>query len=357
MTSPHKTYIAGIGMITSIGANAAMTFASVNAGISGYSISEYSNMQGYPITLASVPDEVFSTTNIETDTGNYYCKLYDRIIKMAIISIKEALSNHQLTHTIPLILTLPEDKDSNNYIPKELLIKNLIDKKNLPLQKDKIHCVTVGRSGGIQALEVAQHLLSDNNIEYVLVGGSDSYHSLARLYDLDDDERLLAPNRKDGFAPGEGAGFLLLTSNRKKAINYKSNIIALLPPGSSKENGHLYSTKTYKGDGLDKAFKLALLGCKESSVNSIFSSMNGENHWAKEYGVATMRNKKILADNFVTEHPADCYGDLGVASGSVLVAMSVLSLFKKQNDVSQLVYSSSDSEWRSAIRLEKLAYT
>lgn len=356
MINNMKTYISDMGVITSIGVNARTTFAAVNAGISGYKISDYSNIDGYPITMASVPDEVFQITNIEEDTASYYCKQFDRIIKIAVISLREALSKYIANCPVPLVLTMPEEKDARNYISKSLLVKNLIKQKDLPLDKNNIYFVPKGRAGGIQGFEIVQHLLNDKGFNYVLTGGSDSYESISRLYDLDENERLLAENRYDGFAPGEGAGFILLTNNKEKALNRNNNIISVLPPGTSMEEGHLYSLLTYKGNGLDTAFKLALIGCKQGSVSTVYSSMNGENHWAKEYGVACMRNKNHLADNYKIMHPADCYGDLGVATGSVLVAMSALSLFKNTEQAAQLVYSSSDTEWRSAIRLEKTDY-
>ena len=82
--------------------------------------------------------------------------------------------------------------------------------------------------------------------------------------------------------------------------------------------------------------------------------MNGENHWAKELGVAFTRNKTAFVDTVKTEHPADILGDTGSATASLLIALAAKDLYKNNNANQYLVYSSSDTIKRGAIVLEKL---
>jgi len=88
-------------------------------------------------------------------------------------------------------------------------------------------------------------------------------------------------------------GFLLLTRHPERALTQSNHIIALCPPGSSQEPGHLLSDETYRGDGLDAAFKQALSEHAGEGIHTIYASMNGENYWAKEFGVAYLRNKPL----------------------------------------------------------------
>ena len=85
--------------------------------------------------------------------------------------------------------------------------------------------------------------------------------------------------------------------------------------------------------------------------------MNGENHWAKEYGVASLRNKNMFKEAIQIQHPADCYGDLGSATGSVLIALAAENLLKSNDAKSHLVYSSSDTAKRGAVVIEKISIT
>lgn len=358
-----KAYIAGIGTITSIGADAPSTAAAVNAGVSGYQRSSFFNKQGKPMTLATVPTDVFSLVDIETDTGAYYSAQYDHIIKMAVIALSEALRSaaekQLIKHPVPLILALPEEREKKNYIPIDLLIHNLLKQAYLPLKQEWIHCLATGRAAGIQGLELALNTLYEQGHDYVLIGGSDSYWNAARLGALDKDERVLASNRMDGFAPGEGAGFLLLTRHPEQALFHNNAIIALSPPGISEEPGYIYASpdKIYRGDGLDQAFKGALKDHSGADIQHTYSSMNGEHYWAKEFGVALLRNQSHFKDPTIMLHPADCYGDLGAAAGPALVGLAATHLLKQPGIGSHLVYSASDGPFRAAVRVEKITTT
>jgi len=135
MSTQQKAYIAGIGMITPVGFNAAMTAASVNAGISGYQVSRFFNQQRQQITMSCIPDEVYASMEVEIDEGSHYCAQYDHIIKMALLALREAISGRSIDKPIPLVLALPEGANNDNYIPPELLITNLLKQKDLPLRQ------------------------------------------------------------------------------------------------------------------------------------------------------------------------------------------------------------------------------
>ncbi len=354
MAQPQRLYIAGIGMITSVGADTAMTAASVKAGVSGYQVSRFFNQKQQPVTMSCIPNEIFSAMDIDIDEGHSYSAQYDRIIKMAILALREAISEKEIEQPVPLVLAMPDEHDSGYYIPPELLMANLIKQKDLNLKSDSIRFSSTGRAAGIQALDLAIHYLFEQGESYVLLGGSDSYWNAARICHLDNSGRLLALNQMDAFVAGEGAGFILLTSQPERAMSHNNQILSLFQFGDGQEAGHLYSDKPYTGDGLDQAFKCALSGYTGEGVDTIYSSMNGENHWAKECGVAIMRNKKWIKDDMQIEHPSDCLGDLGVATGTVLIGLAAQNMLQASEPNTHLVYSSSDGAWRAAVRMEKL---
>jgi 3-oxoacyl-[acyl-carrier-protein] synthase-1 len=129
--------------------------------------------------------------------------------------------------------------------------------------------------------------------------------------------------------------------------------IALYPPGIANEPGHLNSDLPYKGEGLDRAFKKALLNHQQYNISAIYSSMNGENFWAKEFGVAQLRNKAAFNEQVKVQHPAENFGDVGAATAPVLLALAAENLWQDQQAKTCLVYSSSDNEKRGAIVIEK----
>lgn len=350
----RKLYIAGMGMITPVGWNVPMTVAAVNAGISAYAASGYANQQGQAITMAGVPASVFFESEAQIDEGVWYSELHDHIIKMAIIAIKEACGNQPIMQPVPLILGMPEILPDVEHISATSLITNLVN--NCQPWLSTQHCSTIdgGRAAGMEALESAFRVMDDVPGPFMLIGGSDSFRNYSRLRPLGAAGRLSVIGSADSFVPGEAAGFLLLTRQPKLALVRNGHMIALHEPGVADEPGHLYSDQPYRGDGLDQAFKKALANQSEQSIHIIYSSMNGENHWAKEYGVAYLRNKGSFKDPVRVVHPADCFGDLGSATSAILVALAAEHLFSSEEATAHLVYTSSDGAKRGAVVVEKM---
>ncbi len=353
MPSP-VLYIAGMGMISPLGPSVATTVAAVNAGISAYQQSRYYTAKGDAINMAEVPTAIFENFEAEIDEGeSSYNEQYDHMIKMAIVALEDACHDQAVEQPIPLVLAMPE-LEISPAIKHSLLIRNLTKNCAHWISPNLTRTCHSGRAAGIDAIGFAFKYLHDK-YDRILVGGTDSHSDYARLTPLDEMGRLLTIGSADSFAPGEAACFLLLTRHPELAQVRNGHMVALHPPGIANEQGHLFSKEAYRGDALDQAFKKALIHQPEKSVHSIYSSMNGENHWAKEYGVAYLRNKKAFADPVRVEHPADCYGDLGAATATTLIALAAEHLHKNKNAHKHIVYSSSDTAMRGAIVVEKIA--
>ncbi len=351
MTALTQLYVARMGMISPLGATSIATAAAVNAGLSAYSLSNYNNEAGEPITLAEVPDALFDEMQLEIEESDVYCAQYDRIIKMAILAAQQACNGLAPATSIPLILAMPEPDVPT--VHHGLLTRNLAQHVTPYINPAITRSIFSGRAAGIEAIEFAFRYLHQTH-PYMLIGGSDSHRNYGRLRVLDKNSRLLSPGSSDSFAPGEGACFLLLTPFIELAEVRGNHIVAVHQPCIADEVGHLYSQEPYRGDGLDKAFKQVLANQLDKPIQTIYSSMNGENYWAKEYGVAYIRNKTKFADSVKIEHPADCYGDLGAATAPALIAMAVESLHKNKHTFKHLVYSSSDGAKRGAVIVEKI---
>lgn len=359
MSERPALFIAGIGMITPVGFNTAMTAAAVRAHVSAYEETEYPGQHGLPVTMAAVPESVFDELDAEIEDGECYDSCHDRVLKMAIVAAREACAGQTGTQPVPLLLAMPERLSEAAETGREGLV---------PLVPTLAHnckpwinpalCRTLhsGRAAGMEAIDFAFRHLYEQPYPFVLIGGSDSYRDIARLDPFSKADRLKVPGCQDGFVPGEAGGFLLLTRRPDLALRRNGYLIALRPPGIAEEPGHLYSDEPYRGDGLDRAFKNALgENPPTNAIHSIYSSMNGEFHWAKEYGVAYLRNRDAFRDPVGIEHPADCFGDIGCATAPVLIGLAAEHLWRDASARAQLVYSSSDRGKRGAIVLEKIS--
>src|SRR5256885_1855 len=84
-------------------------------------------------------------------------------------------------------------------------------------------------------------------------------------------------------------------------------------------------------------------------IQEVYSSMNGENHWAKEWGVAFIRNSSAFLPDHGMHHPADCYGDTGAACAVLMVGVAALGIKQGYRRSPALVYGSSDRAQRAAV--------
>jgi 3-oxoacyl-[acyl-carrier-protein] synthase-1 len=213
----------------------------------------------------------------------------------------------------------------------------------------------VGRAAGLYALQEAIEQLKTGQAEQIVVGGVDTYLDLYLLGTLDMEGRVLAEGVMDGFVPGEGAGFLLL-SRGTNSIPRKTPLAIVLGVATGVEKGHRYSEEVYRGDGLASTIQ-RLFGSvpqKKEKVRTIYAGFNGENFWAKEWGVAYIRSQDNFETDFRVEHPADCFGDPGAALGPLAVGLAAIGMQRGYLKGPSLVWCSSDREERAATVVHRL---
>lgn len=346
--------ILNMGMITAVGLDAEQTAASVRAGITRFSETSIHNKRFVPFTLAILPDEVLPPPEPEIDKLTGLTSRQIRMLRLSAPALQAAAETVPDIERIPLYLGAPEALPDRPDPVNDKFLEYLSIQSGVKFNVTESRLFPKGRAAGLLALKEAIELLeSGGNVEYVIVGGVDTYLDLYLLGTLDMQDRILAGNVMDGFIPGEGAGFLLLTGIEKATNRKLAPPLALLTPVSSGfEEGHLYSEQPYKGDGLATALSelFAESGIAEP-ISEVYSAMNGENHWAKEWGVAFMRNKSFFDPGHGMYHPADCYGDTGAASGILLTALAAIGMKEGYRKSPALVTCSSDYGERAGVAI------
>lgn len=350
MSQSSKLYIAGMGMVTAMAPSVEGSFAAFRAGISGYSLTNYRN-GGKPVTMALVNDSLFESFEFENpEPGDIYNLRHERMVAMSLIALNQCLADNTTQSPVHFTCALPEDfRKDNAFSP---LLPVLEHNLQPWFSRSLARYICTGRCAGLEAVDFSFRYLQDLAPDYLVLTSADSPHdeSIVSLYG----QRLLSSDSGDGFVPGEAACALLLTPDIKLAQIRDGCVVALHQPGSGFEEGHFSSDAPYKGEGLDGAFKAALQNLPAQSIEAVYSCMNGENYWAREYGVAFLRNKNKFVDELKIEHPADCFGDLGSATGLALTAMAVEDLHRNRFMRKCLVYASSDQSSRMAMVMEKI---
>lgn len=337
MNQIDKLYIAATAMITPVGFNTAMTAASVKASVNVYQ--ESTMYDGYfsPIKMAHVPEGALPPLSAKLRNKPGITARQSRMLRLAQPALAEILAD--ISYPIALFLAGPEPLPNASLPMRSIFLEHLQVQTNFCFDSNNSKVFPMGRAGAFCALEYAFRYLESSDQEMVLLGGVDTYWDAMTLAAFARDKRLLTANGGvDGFVPGEGAGFILLSKNQ--CLEGKRQVFR---PGLSEEPGHIYSDELYKGEGLSLAFKQAIESSNTNSIKHIYSSLNGESYGAKEYGVAVTRNSSFINGNLEHTHPADCYGDLGAASGVALLAISSVN-----STAPSLCYCSSDGAFRGA---------
>lgn len=350
MNDQAQVYLAGMGMITSVGGSALTTAAAVRARRKGMRTSEtFKNRACKPLTLATVPDAALPEFAGALQTHEDINLPIGRMLLMAHATLEDIQVLYPETQPLPVMLAGPAAYTGQEVPFSHAFFDLLAEQTGIEFDWPNSRLLAMGRSGVLTGIDMAIKYLNLGTGNYVLVGGVDSYQDHDLLLQLDARDRIKTEDAKDSFIPGEAAGFLLLTNKPERAQRFGNFKIGLTAPGLAEESGHLYSEQPYRGDGLAHAFQVALANAPGLTIQTIYSSMNGENHWTKELGVAQIRNSHAIAEDVKIEHPADCLGDTGAATGAVLIGLAALDLQKGWRKGPALVYCSSDHAPRAAV--------
>ena len=146
---------------------------------------------------------------------------FDRFLALAAPALRQSIVHfrHRLRSLagLPLVLALPS-RDRPGVTAR--LVREfhaaLASEVGVELDARHVAVVSKGRAGGAEAFAIALDWLSQPGVEAVLVGGVDSYFDPDVLEWLDDELRLHSDGTiENGFIPGEGAAFVLLTQGHR----------------------------------------------------------------------------------------------------------------------------------------------
>lgn len=189
----------------------------------------------------------------------------------------------------------------------------------------RIEPPTLGHAGVSTAIERALREAEQGVEALTLVLGVDSYYHPETWAWLEQDRRF-GPESRGGIVPGEGAGGLLLASPRLRqqlGLPCLARIggvgLAHEPLGPDSETGSF-------GEGMTRAIRGALAGSTlpGDAVSTVYADITGERHRSEEWGFVAMRIPSAFT-TLAYEAPADCWGDVGAASGALCATLAVQS--------------------------------
>lgn len=345
-----RVVVAGVGMMTAVGLSAPETVASVRASIMQFSETSIRDHRFEPFVLAMIPAEALPELHETLAAMPGLTSRERRMLRLAHLPLLECLGPLvERGIRPPLMLSLPE-METTLQQDREAFLQWLGVQADGAFDAAGSHAPFTGRAGGLAAIGHAAELVRSGRVEFAVAGGVETYRDLYILGTLDMEGRVKSAVHLDGFIPGEGAGFVLIATESAAERMKLRQLARLSAVAQGFEDGHLYSERPYRGDGLALTVRQAVESLNgDGPIQDVFSTMNGESHWAKEWGVSFLRNSGAFVPEHGMHHPADCYGETGAASGLLLVGLAAMGVASGLAGSPALVYASSDHGERAAV--------
>jgi 3-oxoacyl-[acyl-carrier-protein] synthase-1 len=184
------------------------------------------------------------------------------------------------------------------------------------------------------------------------VGAADSYLDPETLEWLDATGRLSSLENRNGFPPGEAAGACVLATTAV-ARSYGLPILAkVASTATTVEKIPIRSEGVCIGEGLTTAIKAVASSLGEQRVAATYCDLNGERYRNEEWVYALLRVQEAFVDAHAYVSPADCWGDVGAASGPLFAALAIRAAQRGYSEgPSSLLWAGSESGYRSAVAL------
>jgi 3-oxoacyl-[acyl-carrier-protein] synthase-1 len=212
-----------------------------------------------------------------------------------------------------------------------------------------------GHAGGLLAIHHACKSLREGKTKLCLAGGVDTYLEPETLEWLDENEQLHSEGNIYGFCPGEAAAFCLLATLGTARSYGLTPLAQIVSTAMASEENRIKTQSVVLGEGLGTAFRSLFENAPKAPVDRIICDMNGERYRGNEYGFAVIRNPGRFRDAADFEAPADCWGDVGAASGPLFVSLVTEAQERNyQKGPLSLIWASSENGARAAVLLAHL---
>ncbi len=337
--------ICAIGARTPVGLTADSSAAAWRAGISR--IAEHPRY----VDKAGEPVRVATDGALDPDLG-----VADRMQQMASAALHEACEALAGAGRpkATLLVALPQTRPGFSDADAAPLLAALSQASRHSVELSRAIPFARGHAAGLVALHNAALEIEAGSNEVFLVGGVDSWVDPQALSWLDEGRRLASMDNRLGFAPGEAAAFVLVTSvgtarTLKLPILARVRGVAL-----AAETQHRDSEDVCTGEGLTAAVAEATSGLTlpDEKITTTYCDINGERYRSEEFMYVPLRLWAPFVDANRYDTTADAWGDVGAATGPLLLSVAVSSSRRQwARGSSVLVFTGSDAGTRAAATL------
>jgi 3-oxoacyl-[acyl-carrier-protein] synthase-1 len=341
--------IIGLGARTPVGLTPDASAAAVRGAISVISQHPYFvDKTGEPMMMAC--DAVMSA---DLDGADRYVQLARPALLQAL---QPLIDRRMAAGVIPAIVALPEQRPGRSADLERTLVRDLVATAGELGVTLHVQTLASGHSAGLMALDAAVKRIRAGEIQICLIGGVDSYIQGETLEWLDDNRQLMSAANRSGFPPGEAAGFCLIAASTFAQDASLEPLARVATVSTGFEKNRIKTDTICIGEGLTAAIHgaCAPLDRARGRVEQTWCDLNGERYRSTEYTYALVRNEALFEKTQVA-HPADCWGDVGAASGPLFAGLAIASWSRGYaKGPRALLWASSESGYRAAAVLEQV---
>lgn len=252
----------------------------------------------------------------------------DRFAQLARPALIEALGSLPAVGArarIHVAIGLPEPRPGLSPDVALAMARLIADATGLSTGEGGFTPLPRGNAAGILAMELARERLLAGRSEIVVIGGVDSYLTADTLEWMDEAGMLKSALNRNGFPPGEGAGFCVLATSTVAERLGLPVLGWLTSVASANEPNRIRTDTICVGRGLSDAISgaTAQLRRPEELVDDSICDLNGEPYRSEEFTFTVLRTQLAFADFTRFTTPSDCWGDVGAASGPLFTCLAV----------------------------------
>jgi 3-oxoacyl-[acyl-carrier-protein] synthase-1 len=311
--------ITGLGMLTPVGSDAIQSASSVRAGVA--------RMAAWPHFGLMFGEDalVASFTLPDLRDGSWTQKVSELLAPVLAEALfasdgLDGAGTHERRHLI--VATPYPDRVATEEGAIEEVAEELREEIAEAFGFGSLEMVSLDHAGGLVGLARAVSLLDAGEQDVCVVAGVDSLLHAEFLHDLMEQRRLKTPMTSGGLIPGEGAAALVL-ERADRARRRGANVVGRL--GSlalDREPMLLNPTEGLRAEALSRSIQEVLGAVDPATIHRVMVDLNGERWRFLEWSLAEARCLDRLPEGWRLWHPADCWGDIGAASGVAHVALA-----------------------------------
>lgn len=341
--------ITAVNSITAVGHDGCMTAASIRAGVSRLSeYDSYPDRDGNPITVARIRD-------IEEGNRDTASRLSNIALKCLENLLRDYFQNEaRRPAKIHLFMGVSSEERPGQRFEESCMYSLQLVMKDWA-ERVELDVITQGNASMPYAIARAAELVGSDPASMCIIGGIDSLLRDSTLSWFEQAGRLksVSYGRHHGLIAGEAVGFIII-EDLAQAQQEKRPILARITAlGLAKEPSPRAARVASLNSGLTDACHNALKDVQDKEIRTVFGDLNGENSRALEWGMADMRCFKERHEQRQLWTPANCYGDIAAASGTVMANIATQGFVRGWLQSPVLMFCSDDHGSCGAVVLEK----